>query len=141
MGRCAYGLELKKALRRMENGLKHTMWGLWIRVPINKIASGIALMRWGDEDGRNGSDESIKLGDCPRLDPQAFGQFVMNGDKLEDRPKQPTTSHMIAKDARQQSSLYAAEYGEERLDELLDTVGKLIGIHEERPGYLQPLFR
>ena len=127
-------MELQKALRRQANSLKHLLWGLKIRVPLsNRIASGMALVRWGAEDGRTGVKEAILLGDCYPLDSQSFEQFRLSGDKIEDRSKQPQTVHMFVKTARQQSRLYAAVYGEEHLNERLDAVGRLNEIHDECP--------
>ena len=98
-----YGLELQKALRRQANSLKYVMWGLKIKVPIsNRIASGIALVSWGAEGGKNGTNDSIMLGDCYPLDTRSFEQFKLIGDKIEEHGKQPTMVHMFLKMARRQ---------------------------------------
>ena len=141
LGRGVYWVDLQKALRRQANALKHTLWDLEIRAPIdNRIASDISLARWGSEDGRNGRKDAIALGDCPPLDSQAFGQFRLIGDKLDDRAKKPTTAHMFVKAARQQSRLYAAAYGEEHLGERLNAIDRLNEIHEECPEYFTVAF-
>ena len=58
VGRGVYGIEMQKALRRQANGMQETIWGLNIRVPMtNRIASGMALMSWGSEDGKTGAEE------------------------------------------------------------------------------------
>ena len=131
-----YGAELQKAIRRQANGLKHTLWNLKIRVPItNRIATGIALMRWGSEDGRHSGKDTIMLGDCYPMDSHNFETFKLSGDKIEDHGKQPSTVHMFVKMARQQSRLYAAAYGSEHLHERLEAVDRLNDIHDECPEF------
>ena len=63
MGRGVYGAELQKTLMRQANGLKHTLRCLKIRVPLtNRVATGMALGRWGSDDGKNELKETIMLG-------------------------------------------------------------------------------
>ena len=51
-----FGVELQKAIRRQSDGLKHTLWEMKIRAPINnRIATGMALMSWGSGDGKTGT--------------------------------------------------------------------------------------
>ena len=45
----------------------------------NSISTGIALLSWGAEDGKNGTKEPIMLGDCFPLDSQSFEQFKLSG--------------------------------------------------------------
>ena len=136
IGRGVYGIELQKALRRQANSLKHTLWDLKIRVPItNRIASGMALINWGAEDGVHGSKDAIMLGDCYPLDSQNFESFRISGDKTEDHGKQPATVHMFVKMARQQSRLYADVYGEEHLNERLNAIDRMSDIHDECPEF------
>ena len=62
-GRWVYGIELRKALRRKAYTLKRILWDLEIMVPIaNRIATGMARLRWGAEDGRTRLKEAIALG-------------------------------------------------------------------------------
>ena len=136
LGRGVYGAELQKALRSQSNGLKHTLWDLKIRVPrTNRIATGMALGRWGAEGGKYGSEEAIMIGVCFPLDSQSCGQFRHIGDNLEARGEPAQTAHMFANTARQQSRLYAAIYGEEHLNERLDAVDRLNEIREEFPEF------
>ena len=82
IGLGVFGVDLQKTIRRQANGLKHALWDLKIRVPItNRISTGIALMRWGAEDGKQGSKESIMLGDCYPMDSQSFEQFKLSGER------------------------------------------------------------
>ena len=141
LGRGVYGVELQKAFRRQADGLKHTLWELEIRAPIsNRIPNGMALCRWGSEDGGNGTKEAIGLNDCFPLDSHSFEQYRLSWDKLGERGKPPQTVHMSVKTARQQSRLYASVYGEERNNERLGDVGRLSEIHEECPEFFTPAF-
>ena len=55
MGRGLYGLEFQKSLRRQANTLKHRLWELKIRTPLNnRMVTGMALVSWGAEDDRLG---------------------------------------------------------------------------------------
>ena len=131
-----YGLELQKAIRRQAGSLKYTLWDLKIRAPItNRVANGIALVSWGAEDGRNGTKDSIMLGDCFPMDSRNFDQHKLSGEKVEEHGKQPTTMHMFIKMARQQSRIYAAAYGSEHLNERLNAIDRMSEVHEECPEF------
>ena len=136
LGRGVYGIELQKDLRRQADILKHTLWDLKIRAPIrNRIASGMALVNWGAEDGVRASKASIMIGDCYPLGSHSFESFRVSGDKTEDHGRPPSTVHMFAKMARQQSRLYAAVYGSEHLNERLDAIDRMSETHDECPGF------
>ena len=136
LGIGVYGLELQKALRRKANSLKYVLWGLKISVPIsNRISTGIALVSWGADDGKNGAEDSIMLGDFSPMDTRGFEQHKVSGDKIEEHGTHPTTVHMFVKMARRQSILFAAAYGMEHFIERLNAVGRLSENHEEFPEF------
>ena len=66
-------MEFQKSIRRRENGKNQTIWGSEIRAPINNwVASGMALMIWGVEDGRVETKEEIAPVDSFTVGPRAF---------------------------------------------------------------------
>ena len=137
IGLGVYGMELRKTIRRQANNLKHTMWGLGIKAPITShIATGMALVTWGAEGGKNGSIDSILLGDCFPTNTRSCEQFRLCGEKIEDHGEQPSSVNMFVKMTRRRSRLYAEVYGPEHLTDRLGEIDRLNEIREECPEFV-----
>lgn len=131
-----YGLELQKPMRRQANNLEQTPWGLEIRVTYNnRIATGMALVRRGSEEVGSGDKDPIFLNGCFPLGSGSYARFRRSGAKIEERVRHPMDLHMFAKTAKQQSMLYAAAYGEERLLDRLSVIGRPSEIRDGRPEF------
>ena len=101
----------------------------------NRIATGMSLISWGAEDGQTGSNDAIMMGDCYPMDSKSSDRFRVSGEKIEEPGRLPTPVHMFAKMARKQAMLYAAVYGQDHLNERLDAIERLIGVHDECPEF------
>ena len=104
-----YGLELQKPAPFQSRGAKYTLLDLKIRAPTAyRIETGISHVGRGAEDGGNGTDESIMMGDCYPTGARSFGRHTLSGRKIEDHGKQPHAVYMCEKMERLKSRMYAA---------------------------------
>ena len=134
LGTGAYGTELEQVIRRQGKSERGRLWNKKLRVVIaNRIARAASCGRFGHHPGEGGDDVSIATADCFPLGGAKYKGYVCDGEKLEEKGKEPHTLGYFASAAKQQVRLFCLLYGEEHRDGRLDALKHLRKSHDEKP--------